>query len=74
MPEKGWSLLTVRSKTALTVKELAKSKGLTVDKFINELLTSSFQTPQSVWLTCNLCGARIKATNLSSHMARVHPK
>jgi len=73
MPEKGWSLLTVRSKTAMTVKELAKSKGLTVDKFINELLASSAQGSQSVWLTCSLCGTKVKAINISSHMAKMHP-
>lgn len=74
MPEKGWSLLTVRSKTALTVKELAKSKGLTVDEFINELLASPVRTPQDGWLTCDICGARVKTTNMSNHMAKVHPK
>jgi hypothetical protein len=52
MPEKGWSLLTVRSKTALTVKELAKSEGLTVDKFINE--TPNFFLSDSIECVANV--------------------
>jgi hypothetical protein len=41
MPEKGWSILTVRERTAKKVKELAHAKGLTVDEFINELMNPS---------------------------------
>lgn len=37
MPEKGWAVLTVSEETAGRVKELAHSKGLTIDGFINEL-------------------------------------
>ena len=71
MPEKGWYSLTVRANTARMVGELAKAKGLTVDEFLNELMAP---TQGSEWLTCSLCGAKIKATNLSSHMAKVHPR
>jgi hypothetical protein len=39
MPERGWYSLTVREKTARRVRELAKTKGLTVDKLISELMT-----------------------------------
>jgi len=71
MPEKGWYSLTVREETARKVRELAKNKGLTVDELINELMT---YTSKSVWMTCNLCGARVKAGNMPRHMAKVHPK
>ena len=53
------------------VRELAKAKGLTVDELLNELVAP---TQGSEWLTCSLCGARIKATNMSRHMAKVHPR
>ncbi|MDP2900193.1 MAG: hypothetical protein Q8O47_04425 [Candidatus Bathyarchaeota archaeon] len=71
MPERGWYSLTVREETARRVREQAKAKGLTVDELINELMTP---TSRSVWLTCNLCGARVKAGNMPKHMAVVHPK
>ncbi len=71
MPERGWYSLTVREETAKRVRELAKTKGLTVDELINELMTP---TVKGVWLTCSLCGARVKAENMPKHMARVHPK
>ena len=38
MPEKGWYSLTVRKETALRVRELAKTNGLTVDELINMLM------------------------------------
>ena len=71
MPEKGWYSLTVRKETALRARELAENNGLTVDQLINELLTPALK---GVWLTCSLCGAKIKAENMSKHMAKVHPK
>ena len=40
MPEKGWPILTVREGTAKKVKELAHTRGLTVDEFINELMSA----------------------------------
>jgi len=71
MPEKGWYSLTVREETAKRVREMAKGKGLTVDELINELMTP---TLEGVWLTCGMCGARVKEGNMPKHMARVHPK
>ena len=71
MPEKGWYSLTVRKETALRVRELAKNKGLTVDAFINMLLEP---TSKEVWMTCSLCGAKVKAGNMVRHMAKVHPR
>ena len=71
MPEKGWYSLTVRKETALRVRELARNKGLTVDELINGLMRP---TSKGVWSTCTVCGARVKAGNLSGHMAKVHPK
>jgi len=71
MPEKGWYSLTVREETAKRVRELARVRGLTVGELISELMMS---TSKGVWLTCCLCGAKVKAGNMPKHMARVHPK
>ena len=68
MPEKGWYSLTVRLSTAKAIKELAKAKGMTVDGFLNELIAT-----HKKWLTCRLCGVKVKAVNLSSHMSKMHP-
>jgi hypothetical protein len=43
------------------VREMAKSKGLTVDELLNELIGGE-------WITCSLCEAKIKATNMSSQV------
>ena len=71
MPERGWYSLTVREETVRRVREQARARGLTVDELINELLTA---TSRDIWLTCSLCGARIKAGNMPKHMAKAHPK
>lgn len=71
MPERGWYSLTVRKETARRVREMAKTKGLTVDEYMNELMTGS---SRSAWLTCDLCGAKVKAENMPKHIARVHPE
>ena len=70
MPEKGWYSLTVREETARKVREMAETRGLTVDQLIRELLTAALK---GAWITCNLCGTRIKAENMPKHMAKVHP-
>jgi len=71
MPEKGWYSLTVRLSTARTIREIARGKGLTVDELLNEL-TSTIQGKK--WLTCSLCGVKVKSTNMSSHMVKMHPR
>jgi len=71
MPERGWAILTVREKTARRVKELAKSRGFTVDELINELMNPS---RTSGWSTCSICGATVKTKNLHQHMVKGHPK
>ncbi len=71
MPEKGWYSLTIRKKTALKVRELAKNKNLTVDELINELMKL---TSKGIWSTCTMCGVRVKAGNMVNHMSGVHPK
>lgn len=71
MPEKGWSILTVREATAKRIKELAHSRGLTVDELINGLMNPSGKMG---WSACQLCGAKIKSNNLREHMTKVHPK
>ncbi len=70
MPEKGWSILTVREGTAKKVKDLAHTRGLTVDEFINELMNPSGKTG---WLNHPLCGAEVKSKNLNEHITKVHP-
>ena len=71
MPEKGWYSLTVRKETARRVREMTKTKGLTVDEYMNKLMTGP---SRSVWLTCNICGAKVKVENMPKHIARVHPE
>ena len=71
MPEKGWSILTVREGTAEKIKEIAHSSGLTLDEYINELMNPSGKTE---WSTCQLCGANVKSKNLHEHMTKVHPR
>ena len=70
MPEKGWYSLTVRINTAKAVRDLAKAKGMTMDGFLNELIA----TQDKKWVTCSLCGVKVKAANMSAHMAKVHPR
>ena len=71
MPEKGWSILTVRIATAKRVKELAHGGGVTVDEYINALMNP---TTRAEWMICKLCGVKVKSTNLPDHTAKVHPK
>ncbi len=70
MPEKGWYSLTVRLSTARMIRELALAKGMTVDELLNGIV--SIQSKE--WLTCSLCGVKVRATNMSGHMAKMHPK
>jgi len=70
MPEKGWYSLTVRLSTASMIRELALAKGMTVDELLNGIV--SIQSKE--WLTCSLCGVKVRATNMSGHMAKMHPK
>jgi hypothetical protein len=71
MPEKGWSVLTVRQGTARRVKDRAHGRGLTVDELLNELMNPS---GKGGWSICSLCGAKLKSKNLQEHMAKVHPR
>ena len=70
MPEKGWYSLTVRLSTARMISELAKAKRLTVDELLNGLIS----TQSTKWLTCSLCGVKVRTTNMSTHMAKMHPR
>jgi len=70
MPEKGWSILTVRTVTAKRVKELAHGRGVSVDEYINSLMKHSAR-PE--WTICSLCEANVKSVNLLDHIANVHP-
>lgn len=70
MPENGWYSLTVRLSTARMIRELALAKRLTVDELLNGLISNQGKE----WLTCSLCGVKVRAKNMSSHMAKMHPK
>jgi len=70
MPEKGWYSLAVKLNTARMIRELALAKGMTVDELLNRMV--SIQSEE--WLTCSLCGVKVRATNMLSHMAKMHPK
>jgi len=76
MPEKGWSVLTVRESTAVKIRGMAKARGLTVDEAINQLLTSpSGPRPSQTgeWSVCERCGSKVKTKNLKEHTIKVHP-
>ena len=72
MPEKGWYSITVRKETALMVRSLAKEQGMTVDTYINSLITE--KPSKKKWIKCTMCGAMLKAENLEAHMRQVHPR
>ena len=75
MPEKGWSNITVREKTAKTLKQIAQSQQLTVDELMNQFLMSVCvpkSSPSSEWIICHICGIRLKRKNLSDHMLKTH--
>jgi len=43
MTEKGRYFLTVRKETAMRVREFARNRDLTVDKFLNEFIRPSLK-------------------------------
>ena len=76
MPEKGWSILTVREATALKIRGLDKAQGLTVDEAIDQILTSSSGpklSPAGRWSVCETCGSKVKTKNMQGHMDEVRP-
>ncbi len=71
MPERGWSVLTVREDTARKVKEMARTRDLTVDEVITELISPG---RKEGWSICEACGVKVKTSNLHEHVNKVHPK
>ena len=71
MPEKGWYSLTVRLSTAKMIREMAKDKKISVDELLNNLVSNG---QNKKWLTCTLCEAKVKASNMTKHMNITHPK
>jgi hypothetical protein len=63
MLEKRWTVLTVREGAARKVKEIAKAKGLTVDKYINDIMSTSTSV-KAGWSYCSICGAKLNFQNL----------
>ena len=57
--------LHIRKETAARVREITKNRDLTVDEHMNILLKPALK---GVWLTCAVCGARVKADNMARHM------
>ncbi len=53
---------------ARTIRELALATGQTVDELLNRLISNQSKE----WLTCSLCGVKVRAINMSSHMAKMH--
>ncbi|MCL4436873.1 MAG: hypothetical protein M1503_12670 [Thaumarchaeota archaeon] len=72
MPERGWSVLTVREDTARRIKEMAKTKGWTVDEMIGHLIINPKGKEGSA--TCEACSVKVKTSNINEHMNKVHPK
>ena len=73
MPEKGWSVLTVRTDIAIQIKDLARMEGITANDVIVALLNGRPNAFKNGMVKCNQCDANVKASNLSNHMERVHP-
>jgi hypothetical protein len=72
MPEKGWSVITVREHTAKTIRKMANARGLTMDELISELINPR---PKEGWSVCKACcSTKVKTVNLQEHMNKVHPK
>jgi len=76
MPERGWVVLTVREHVGSRIKEFARSRGLTVSDYLERLIAVRPRVKPSMeeWVTCGICGARLKARNIPEHRAKVHPK
>ena len=70
MPEKGWSVLTVREATASKIKAIASARRLTVDEPVNQLLNPS---NGEGWSICGFSGIKAKAKNRHEHNNEVHP-
>ncbi len=75
MPEKGWKTITIRENTAKTIRENAKIQKMTIDVYINHLMTIPQMSQKKTGLVkCELCPAMVKPENLDSHISRVHPE
>jgi hypothetical protein len=77
MPEKGWTALTVREYVGIKIKELAKKEGSTVNDYLERITVILPKIKPNIdekWVTCDICGAKIKTRNISGHMAKVHPR
>jgi hypothetical protein len=64
---RGGARLPLGEGTARRVGEGAEAGGLSVDELMR-------QGSRSPWLTCCTRWARIKAENMSKHVAKVHPR
>ena len=77
MPERGWVALTVRERVGLRIKEFARAQGLTVRDYLERLIATRPEARLGMgegWVTCSLCGVRLKERNMQEHMAKVHPR
>jgi hypothetical protein len=67
MPEKGWYSLTDRNGDRGEGQRNRQGHDLTVDELMKPI-------SKGVWLSCTVCGARVKAGNMERHMEKVHPR
>ena len=47
MPEKGWYSISVREKTAKTIRENSKNLNMTIDAYLNHLITPPQKTQKT---------------------------
>lgn len=75
MPEKGWYSISVREKTAKTIRENAKTKKMTIDAYLNNLMTvNQASVKKTGFVICEICRVKVKQKNLQRHIARNHPE
>jgi hypothetical protein len=58
------------------IKALAWSQGLTVSDYLERLIAAGreLKVGEEDWMTCRICGTRLKAKNMPEHVSKVHPR
>ena len=74
VPEAGWRAVTVRLDLYERLKAMAEARGLTMDEVLRQLMSEAEAGRSEAWTTCQLCGARLKASRLERHLERLHPR
>jgi rRNA maturation endonuclease Nob1 len=56
------------------IKALAGSQGPSVSDYLERLIATGreLKVGKEDWMECRICGARLKAKNISEHTSKVH--